>query len=313
MLALFFIVHILSYFVLGSILADFAFNPKLKEIGKSIETSVTNDFLEDTDQVFKEEREWYQNIEKSLVHINCDDGVKLVSVKIDNEQESDKWAIILHGYRGSSSQMSNYAKHYYEQGYNILLPNLRAHGLSGGEYITFGWQDRLDIINWINEIININTNAKIVLHGLSMGASTVMMTTGEILPQNVKVAVSDCGYSGVYDEFYYLAKGYLKIGTFPALNSLELFAEKRLGFDIKNASTTSQLAKSITPTLFIHGEADTFVPYYMLDKNYNSAIQLIDGDTKYKLTVPKAIHGMSAGVNEELYWSTVWNFVNKFI
>jgi len=313
MLFLYFGVHIASYFALGSILADFAFNSQLRELGKNIETNATQDYLEGTNQIFKEELDWYKSVPKQLLNIKANDQINLSAVKIVNLDVTDKWVILMHGYRGSSSQMSNYAKNYFEKGYNILIPDLRAHGLSGGEYITFGWQDRLDLLLWIDEVLKINNNAQIVLHGLSMGASTVMMTTGENLPSNVKVAVSDCGYSGVYDEFYYLATGYLKIGANPAINSLDYFAKKRLGLDIKEASTTTQLNKSTTPTLFIHGEADTFVPFFMLDINFDAAINLIDGETKEKLVVPDAIHGMSAGLDEELYWNTVWNFVCKFV
>ena len=78
-------------------------------------------------------------------------------------------------------------------------------------------------------------------------------------------------------------------------------------------SATKNLEKSTTPTLFIHGEADDFVPFYMLEKNYNAAINLVENQTKQMLVVPGAFHGMSAAVDEELYWNTVWNFVGKFI
>lgn len=313
MAILFIVVHVSTCFFVGDMVADFAFNSKLKAVEQSVEDFVTNDYLEDTEQVFKEERDWYLNIKKEVMTINTHDNTKLNSIKIFNAFDTDKWVIIVHGYRGSSSQMSNYAKHYYENGYNVLLPDLRAHGLSGGDFITFGWKDRLDLLLWIDEIIKMDSSAQIVLHGLSMGASTVMMTTGEHLPLNVKVAVSDCGYSSVYDEFCYLATDYLKIQTWPIINSVMFYGNNRLGFNLNEASATEQLKKSVTPTLFIHGEKDTFVPYFMLEKNYNSATNLIENETKQMLTVADAIHGMSAGVDEKLYWDTVWNFVGKFI
>ena len=47
-----------------------------------------------------------------------------------------------------------------------------------------GWLDRLDIISWINWIIEQDPDAQIVLHGVSMGAATVMMTSVKFLRMN---------------------------------------------------------------------------------------------------------------------------------
>jgi len=306
-------VHVSTFFFVGGMVADFAFNSKLKSIGKSVQKMVTDDYLKDSDQVFKQEDSWYKDIKKDFIKINTFDDLEQYAIKITNNFNSDKWVILLHGYRGGVGQMSNYAKHYYENGYNILIPSLRGHSLSGTKYISFGWLDRIDILDYIDEIIKIDSNSKIVLHGLSMGASTVMMTTGEELPSNVKVAVSDCGYSSLYEEFYYLATDYLGIGAEPIISAVNYFAKQRLGFDINEISAKDQLKKSKTPTLFIHGGADTFVPAFMIDINYDAAINLVDGETKQKLIIDNAIHGMSAGVDEKLYWDTVWDFVGKFV
>ena len=109
----------------------------------------------------------------------------------------------VHGYTSEGINMSSYAKNYYDIGYNVLIPDLRSHGLSEGDYIGMGWDDRLDIIDWINTILEYNPNAEIVLHGVSMGAATVSMVSGEDLPSNVKAIVADCGYTSVWDEFAY--------------------------------------------------------------------------------------------------------------
>ena len=95
--------------------------------------------------------------------------------------------------------MSPYGKFYWEDlNYNILMPNNRGHGKSEGNYIGFGWHDRLDYIEWIDYIINRSgKDSKILLHGISMGAATVLMTSGEDLPENVKAIVSDCAYTSV--------------------------------------------------------------------------------------------------------------------
>ena len=84
-----------------------------------------------------------------------------------------------------------------EMGFTVLMPGLRGHGESTGHYIGMGWHNRLDMLRWIDEIVRDDPEAEIVLFGISMGGATVMMTSGEALPPNVKVIVEDCGYTSV--------------------------------------------------------------------------------------------------------------------
>ena len=86
------------------------------------------------------------------------DGLKLHNYLIKNN--SNKWVITVHGYTSEGKLMSNYGKKFYDMGYNVLIPDLRGHGKSEGDYIGMGWDDRLDIISWINYILNEDPNAE---------------------------------------------------------------------------------------------------------------------------------------------------------
>ena len=83
---------------------------------------------------------------------------------------------------------------------NLVKKAGRAAGLSEGKYLTMGVKESDDIVLWAKEIVQKDENAQIVLHGISMGAATVMMTTAKH-PQNVVAAVEDCGYTSAYDMF----------------------------------------------------------------------------------------------------------------
>lgn len=48
-----------------------------------------------------------------------------------------------------------------------------------------------------------------------MGASTVLMASGEQMPSNVKAIKADCGYSSVYDVFTYQLYDLFKLPPFP--------------------------------------------------------------------------------------------------
>ena len=84
---------------------------------------------------------------------------------------------------------------------HAVAPDLRACGESEGDYVGMGWLDRKDVLQWIDYIIEQDPEAKIVVHGISMGAATTMMTAGESTPDNVKAFVEDCGYTSVWDIF----------------------------------------------------------------------------------------------------------------
>ena len=89
----------------------------------------------------------------SLIHIlTSSDNLKLHAYEVKNENKTDKWAIVVHGYTSEGKLLSSKAKHLYNMGYNVLVPDLRSHGTSEGNYIGMGWHDRLDIIGWINYI-----------------------------------------------------------------------------------------------------------------------------------------------------------------
>lgn len=236
------------------------------------------------------------------------DNLNLHAYKVLNQNDSNKWVITVHGYTSEGINMSSYAKNYYDMGYNVLIPDLRSHGLSEGDYIGMGWDDRLDIIDWINTILEYNPNAEIVLHGVSMGAATVSMVSGEDLPSNVKAIVADCGYTSVWDEFAYQLDDLFSLPEFPILNVSSLVAKVRAGYFLGEASTLKQVAKSKTPILFIHGDEDDFVPYYMMEELYNAT-----NSEKEMLTIKNAGHAKASEVDPETYWTTVSNFTSKYI
>ena len=120
--------------------------------------------------------------------LTADDGLTLHGVYYANAETADthRWALVLHGYRGDYTGALQLAAPYYEAGYQVIAPDLRACGESEGDYVGMGWLDREDILRWIDFILADDPQAKIVIHGISMGAATTMMTAGESTPDNVK-------------------------------------------------------------------------------------------------------------------------------
>ncbi len=221
---------------------------------------------------------------------------------------SNVYAISCHGFTGDPSQNSIYTKHFYEMGFNVILPYLRGHGKSEHEHCTMGWLDRLDIIDWISFIINKNPDAKIILHGASMGAATVMNATGENLPENVVCCIEDCGFTNLWEMYTAQIKSSTKIPAELILSFVNPAFKLKLGFDIKDNSPLNQVKKSKTPTLFIHSDKDTVVPFCMNYPLYAAA-----GCEKERLVVEGATHCAAGYLFPEIYWNKITEFINKYL
>ena len=264
-------------------------------------------YAEYNDENLNDAQKWLE--EKSNYsdkYIESYDKLQLHSYVVT--QNSNKWAIVVHGYGGSGKLMSDKSKYFYDMGYNVLIPDLRGHGKSEGDYIGMGWKDRLDIISWINFIIKENPNAEIVLHGTSMGAATVLMTSGENLPSNVKAIVADCAYTSAWDEFSYQLETYLKVPSYYILNVTNMVTKLKAGYSLKEASALECVKKATVPILYIHGDKDKFVPYSMMDKLYDATIS-----PKEKLTIEGGEHANSDLVSPFLYWLTLEDFLNQYV
>ena len=185
--------------------------------------------------------------------------------------EAQGTAIVVHGYSDNHFVFLYLVRMYRDEfNYNVLFPDLQYHGYSEGDYAHMGWYDRFDLMKWIEVAHDIFQDDFMVLHGVSMGAATVMMTSGEDLPEYVRAFVEDCGYSSVWDQFAANLKQSFHMPPFPILTSANIVCKKKYGWSFKEASCVDQLAKCDRPMLFIHGDADDFVPFSHLQKNFDA-------------------------------------------
>lgn len=306
-----FLLFMIGGFVVGNYFFNLALNPHSdKSSVFDAENNNMDHFFADNSEAvmrYQEAQSWL-NKQFQDDYIISYDNLKLHGYIIENEIPSNKWVIIFHGYFSNGNSMAISAQQFYELGYNILLPDARGSGQSEGAYIGMGWHERLDAVDWINKIVEKNSDAQIALYGVSMGGATVMMISGEELPSNVKVIVEDCGYSSVWNEFSYQLKEIFGIPSFPVMNFASAVTKIRAGYTLGEADAVKQVEKSITPMLFIHGDSDTFVPSDMLDIVYNAA-----NVPKEKIFVKGAGHGASSNVLGDEYWERVSEFVGRYI
>ncbi|MCT3048686.1 alpha/beta hydrolase [Leuconostoc mesenteroides] len=201
------------------------------------------------------------------------DNLKLIAWYVPAEKKTGKTAILAHGWHNNKTTMAIYGELFHELGYNVLIPDNRAHGDSQGEMIGYGWLDRRDYIGWLNQILENNgQKSDIVMYGMSMGAATVLSTSGENdLPNQVKAIIADSSYTSVIEEIKHEAGDMYGLPWFPLVNVVSGISKVRAGYSYEEASPLRQVEKNTRPTFFIQGGADTFVPTKMVYPLYNAS------------------------------------------
>ena len=237
--------------------------------------------------------------------IRSTDGTRLHAYL--KKEDSNKYLISLHGYRGSAADNAPFYRYMARMGYNILTPDVRGHGKSGGRWLSMGKWEKNDLLLWIKEVRKITPDARIALHGVSMGGATVMMLSSRN-PDGVKAIVEDCGYSSTYDEFACQMKAMFHLPAHPLLDLISLWCRIRLGFSFRDVTPKKEVAKTRIPMMFIHGDADTFVPFHMVHEN-------VDAHRKeHELWVTAGVaHGASMIACMDEYRSRVLRFIERHL
>lgn len=241
----------------------------------------------------------------SDVYINSKDGLKLHGTYFPVGDEK-KVVICFHGY--TSEGMKDYVAlsgYYLKKGYSMLLVDLRAHGQSQGEYIGFGCLDRFDALGWIDYIIGkCGEDVQILLHGTSMGAATVLMTSGLELPKQIKGIVSDCGFTSPKHVFTHVLHTMYHLPAFPVIPVADFVNRKKSGYGMDECNAAREVKKAKVPILFIHGDADFFVPCSMCDEIYENC-----ASPKKKLIVKGASHAESYYKDTAAYEKALDEFI----
>ena len=200
------------------------------------------------------------------------DGYKLHSTYAPAELPSGKTAVIMHGYSANPIYMMHIARMYRDSlGYNIWLPSARRHGESEGAAVQMGWGDRFDLLEWSGIAHEYFGDTLQVYHGISMGAAAVMNASGEETPDYVRGFVEDCGFTNLWEAAHRFAEKN-GLSADALVNDVDTRISRRYGWSLRENSCVDQLAKCEKPMLFIHGEADQFVPPDMIIGNFQSKV-----------------------------------------
>lgn len=230
---------------------------------------------------------------------------------LKTKEGSKRFVICVHGYGSCGpNEFSHMFPFYYEElGYNFLIPDLTAHGGSKGYFIGFGSFDSKNILLWVNYLIeHFGEDIEIILHGISMGAATVMNVNESDPPPQVKLIIEDCGFTCAYDQIYLTAKETLGFDCKSLVNSASLLSKIFAGYHFKESDPLGNMDKAKNPVLFIHGDEDTFVPF-----EYGKQLYEACPTPKDYFWAPGSKHADSYYKSKEQYEEKVKSFIAKHL
>ncbi len=252
---------------------------------------------------------WVEDYGYEKHYIISDRGEKLTGYLMKPEKESNVYVFAAHGYRSyGKKEFCGVAQYYIKKGYNVFFPDHIASGESEGTHCTFGHRETEDSIKWLSYLNeSFGEDISIILHGVSMGAATVMMMSGrDDLPDNVKAVVEDCGFTTANALFIHKLKD-LGVPSNNLIKAVNAVNKRRLGFDFMKLNPIESVKNTLLPIMFIHGDKDGLVPCFMANELYENC----SSEIKELLIVEGADHAQSFMIARDTYESKMDEFLNK--
>ena len=251
-------------------------------------------------------RTWAEEVKQmpyKQFSITSFDGLKLCGKYYEYSPDAPI-ELMFHGYRGSAERdLCGGVQRCFKLGHSAFLVDQRTSGDSEGNVISFGVNERKDCLKWIDFLIeHFGKDVKIIICGISMGASTVLMASGEELPENVIGVLADCGFNSAKD----IIKSVIEKMGLPkniAYPFVKLGARLYGGFDLEETCAEEALKNCKVPVILFHGDADDFVPASMSKTNYDAC-----PTRKQLVNIKGAGHGLSYIIDPDLYLDSLKEF-----
>jgi hypothetical protein len=236
------------------------------------------------------------------------DGFRLVATCFRPQRRGHQWVVLVHGYGRNQQNTWDYAAEYLAHGYTVLTPDLRASGDSEGTYLTMGARESQDMQKWVERIVAVDPEARIVLHGVSMGAATVMLASALPMPDNLRAVIEDCGYTSADAMFAMQLNTLFQLPAFPIMDTVDIVSRQKTGVALSAAAPLTAVPHTRVPMLFIHGDADRLVPYEMMQQLYAAS----GAPVKEQLTVHGAGHAEAKAADPGSYYQHVFSFADTY-
>ncbi len=246
---------------------------------------------------------FYDSLEKEDYTVESYDGYILHAQHLKNPEGRGRWVIISHGYTDNRFGALKYAKMYLDDGFDVIVYDLRGHGLNEPTFCTYSARERKDLLAIIADARErFGPLGVLGIHGESLGAATSIACL-ESKPE-LDFVVADCGFSNIADVLKQGASAMHVPGA--AIDLASAAAKLRYGYSYKDMRPIDCLKDNHVPIMFIHGAADNFIlPQHSRDMQAATAgyseLHLIEG----------APHAMSVLTDPEAYRGHLYAFLKS--
>lgn len=297
------------YAAVDRVLVGEALNRKEPRTVLHLKNKLRGNPEEDFDLLTAEHRQRMEAAAHETVRISSFDGTKLVG-HLYQPENPRRVILAMHGWRSSwARDFCLIHEFLIRSGCAVLYAEQRGQGSSDGSHMCFGLVERFDCLAWADWLNSQGfLTSPMYLAGISMGAATVLMAAGsDRLPKNVRGVIADCGFTSPLEIWQHISERNLHMPYRGHRRRVDALCRKRIHCKSDAYSTLDAMKTNTTPVLFIHGEADTFVPAEMSRRNYEAC-----SAPKTLLLVPGAEHGMSYVVDRERYEREVEAFWARY-
>ena len=218
---------------------------------------------------------------------------------------TDKTVIWVHGYTSHAERESAFPGLFYHSlGYNVLIPYLRAHGPSGGKYISFGPLECMDLERWIRKVIE-RVPGSIMIHGLSMGGGIALDLATMDLP-NVKCILADAPSHSIPEFFTGIAKANSKKNPDKLRGYLCQRFREEFSADPADYDRCENIRNGKYPLLVTVGSNEKM-------EDILSAIQERNPQPTTVLILPGCNHGNGMYKQTQLYQNSIREFAERYM
>jgi uncharacterized protein len=217
---------------------------------------------------------------------------------------SQKTVVISHGITWSRYGSIKYMSIFRKRGFNILIYDLRNHGLSGGKTTTFGLYEKFDLqilVDWAFQ--QLDENGIVGTLGESLGAATTLQHAA--IDKRISFAIADCPFSDLGKLLKYRFKEDYHLPATPLLQLTNLLCKLLANMPFQSVSPIRDIPAITTPIFWIHGQEDDYIPPEMSQCMYDAKIK---GIRKIYLA-PNAAHAKSQINNPVEYDQRIGEFL----
>lgn len=247
-----------------------------------------------------------QELPHDMIEITSHDNLKLKGVYYPSNDSKKMTVICVHGYTSHAEREWAFPGLFYlSQGYNVLIPYQRAHGLSEGKYITFGALEYKDMLGWIKKVNELNPDDNIIIHGLSMGGGIALDLADKDM-KNVKGIIADAPSVSIRGFFENVSKDVFKKEYEKVATCAIARFKKEFGADVNDFECVDIVASSKYPILLSAGSMENMEELFERIKNTNPCSTDI-------IILPGCNHGNGMYKQTELYQNAIKDFIYKAV